>query len=415
MPRVLISYSHDSASHKLQVLRLSDRLRREGVDCQLDQYESFPAEGWPRWMQHQIAAADYVIVVATVTYRRRVEGREEPGRGLGANWEGALITQSLYDSGGRNTKFVPVVLDRADAPHVPQFLAGSTRFELSSEDGYDALYRFLTAQPAVVKPALGSIRSLARSVGSATDDSANRPVLLDVEAVVVVWRLPRGFVLMDRLQEEESDNWATVASYGDYDGNWMGDTHYHRSYGWRDTVGAFENQCAKLYVPRGDWSYAEAALHFIVDVRDGNIHVSPDGVMSTRTPGSATLESKYAYVCAPGRIPLPIQPVEYRPLVASGALRDLIAETRHLVNDAERPKPRIVMSSCEFTEKARRIRREIRIELQRRLDSHHAAARNVDEIISRYDPNAAFPLEWLRELADAAAEAAECVEEQART
>ena len=38
--KVFISYSHDSPDHESRVLALSDRLRREGIDAILDQYES---------------------------------------------------------------------------------------------------------------------------------------------------------------------------------------------------------------------------------------------------------------------------------------------------------------------------------------------------------------------------------------
>ena len=57
-PRVVISYSHDSAAHEEAVLALADRLRQDGVDARIDQYESFPARGWPHWMRQQIEDAD---------------------------------------------------------------------------------------------------------------------------------------------------------------------------------------------------------------------------------------------------------------------------------------------------------------------------------------------------------------------
>jgi hypothetical protein len=44
-PRVFISYTHDSPEHKDRILALSDRLRQEGVDCSIDQYEQSPEEG----------------------------------------------------------------------------------------------------------------------------------------------------------------------------------------------------------------------------------------------------------------------------------------------------------------------------------------------------------------------------------
>ncbi len=82
-PKVFISYTHDSPEHIDRVLHLADRLRAEGVDCRLDQYETSPSEGWPRWMDRQIEWAVYVLVICTETYQRRFKGIEEPGKGLG--------------------------------------------------------------------------------------------------------------------------------------------------------------------------------------------------------------------------------------------------------------------------------------------------------------------------------------------
>jgi hypothetical protein len=67
-PTVFISYSHDSESHRAQVLELADRLRLDGIYCSIDQYESSPPEGWYRWMFNQIEGADFVLVVATEPY-----------------------------------------------------------------------------------------------------------------------------------------------------------------------------------------------------------------------------------------------------------------------------------------------------------------------------------------------------------
>ena len=103
--KVFISYSHDSLEHKDRVLMLSDRLRANGIDCHIDQYETSPSEGWPRWMRNQIEKANFVIVVCTETYAHRFEGKGESGRGLGAKWEGAILTQELYDDGA-GRKFV---------------------------------------------------------------------------------------------------------------------------------------------------------------------------------------------------------------------------------------------------------------------------------------------------------------------
>jgi hypothetical protein len=48
-PKVFISYTHDSKDHADKILEISNRLRTQGIDTILDQYETSPKEGWPRW------------------------------------------------------------------------------------------------------------------------------------------------------------------------------------------------------------------------------------------------------------------------------------------------------------------------------------------------------------------------------
>lgn len=67
-PIVFISYSQDSVAFADKVLAFSNRLRSEGIDAILDQYEEAPPEGWPRWMENSIDKADYVIVVGSKGY-----------------------------------------------------------------------------------------------------------------------------------------------------------------------------------------------------------------------------------------------------------------------------------------------------------------------------------------------------------
>jgi tetratricopeptide (TPR) repeat protein len=159
-PKVFISYTHDSPEHMDRVLDFANRLRAEGVDANLDQYETSPPEGWPRWTNRQIEEADYVLVACTETYQGRFNGTDESGKGLGAKWEGAIITQALYDAEGNNAKFVPVLFSRDDSSHVPNVLRGVMSYDLSSEGGFVELYRRLTNQPRATKPELGSLRPM---------------------------------------------------------------------------------------------------------------------------------------------------------------------------------------------------------------------------------------------------------------
>lgn len=159
-PRVFISYSHDSPEHEGSVLGLSNRLRAEGVDANIDQYDSAPDDGWPRWMECQIREADFVLVICTETYLRRVEHREEPQKGHGVLWEANAIYNHLYSEGTVNKKFIPVLVGGSSPKDIPLPLKGFTRYGVDADEGYVALYRHLTAQPEVNKPALGHLKSL---------------------------------------------------------------------------------------------------------------------------------------------------------------------------------------------------------------------------------------------------------------
>jgi hypothetical protein len=155
-PRVFISYSHDSDEHIDRVLNLANTLRYDGVDANLDLYVESPPEGWPRWMENQICEATYVLVVCTEIYYHRFAGREVPGHGLGATWEGAIITQELYESSLNNSKFIPVLLNSNDSQWIPRVLKSVTHYYVTNLKEYEILYRRLTEQPSIEVPPLGS-------------------------------------------------------------------------------------------------------------------------------------------------------------------------------------------------------------------------------------------------------------------
>jgi tetratricopeptide (TPR) repeat protein len=159
-PAVFISYSQDSQEHKTRVLDLSRRLRKDGVGCVLDQYEESPPEGWPRWTERHIHNADFVLLVCTETYYKRVMGEEKPGVGQGVRWEGNLIYQHIYNADTKNTRFVPVLFADGQISHIPTPLQGATYYPVDAKDGYESLLRRLTNQPRVRKPSLGELKIL---------------------------------------------------------------------------------------------------------------------------------------------------------------------------------------------------------------------------------------------------------------
>jgi SEFIR domain len=161
-PKVFISYSHDSTEHKELVLRFAQRLRKDGVDAQIDQFVGGrPREGWPRWMLDKLDWAEFVLLICTEPYYRRFRGHEEPGKGRGVDWEGNLITLEMYDAKSRTTKFVPVIFGSEDREFVPELLSDHV-YCMDSEDSYQELYGFITGQAGVPLPELGAVKTLSR-------------------------------------------------------------------------------------------------------------------------------------------------------------------------------------------------------------------------------------------------------------
>lgn len=158
--KVFISYSHDSSEHKERVLRFAERLRKDGIDAQIDQYVGGrPPGGWPRWMLDKLDWADFVLLICTETYYRRFRGHEQSDMGKGVDWEGQLITLEIYNAKSRGTKFMPIIFTRRDKEFMPEPLSDQF-YCLDSEDRYQELYSLLTGQAGVPLPELGSAKEV---------------------------------------------------------------------------------------------------------------------------------------------------------------------------------------------------------------------------------------------------------------
>ena len=158
-PLVFISYSHDGEAHETRVLDFANRLRDESIDADIDQYEVSPPEGWPAWCEQLIKSADFVLLVCTETYLRSFEDAD-PGSGLGVLWEARNIRQLVYDDRAKTGKYIPVLFDGGSPDHIPTLVKGATRWTVDTPEGYGGLYRQLTRQPKVLKPARGAIKPM---------------------------------------------------------------------------------------------------------------------------------------------------------------------------------------------------------------------------------------------------------------
>jgi hypothetical protein len=157
---VFISYAHESEELSNQVLEFSNSLRSSGVDCEIDQYEEAPPEGWPKWMMRQIQQADFVLVCCTKLFFDRSNDFSGQNDGLGVKWETSLILQQLYTLSTNNTKFVPIVFDAKDRSYIPLPLQPYTYYHVGLEEPKNKLLQRLLGISKSKRPPIGEKKEL---------------------------------------------------------------------------------------------------------------------------------------------------------------------------------------------------------------------------------------------------------------
>jgi tetratricopeptide (TPR) repeat protein len=174
---VFISYAHESEDFREQVKVLVDWLAARGINVVSDhKYGSRPPRlGWKAWMQQEIEDATVVLIVCSPKYKARFEKREVPGQGKGVTWEGAIVTQDLYDASLQNDKFYPILPDDGDYDNIPKVLRdffNNHRFP-SGDEGILALIHEVLEGRAASGAALGGIHSFVADTAVNTPASSS--------------------------------------------------------------------------------------------------------------------------------------------------------------------------------------------------------------------------------------------------
>jgi hypothetical protein len=103
VPRVFISYSHDSKSHKDWVLNLSTRLRKNGVDVVLDQWDVKLGSDIAKFIEQGLSESDRIIMICTENYVEKAN----VGKG-GVEYEKMIMTAELMRDLDSN-KIIPML------------------------------------------------------------------------------------------------------------------------------------------------------------------------------------------------------------------------------------------------------------------------------------------------------------------
>ena len=139
--RVFISYTHDSEPHVQFVLELAERLIEDGFNVILDIYlDDAPLEGWQQWLENELAAADYTLIINTPTYLKRYQQNQLIDN-QAPEFNGLVITEPLYQQFKDSTKFIPILPADVTLASVIPPLQGQNNFELMAD--YLGLHQLL--------------------------------------------------------------------------------------------------------------------------------------------------------------------------------------------------------------------------------------------------------------------------------
>jgi len=183
-PRVFISYSHDDQTHKEWVLKLSDRLVRNGVDVLLDQWDLRLGGDLPLFMEKGLTDSVRVLAVCSEKYVEKANG----GNG-GVGYEKMILTGQLMQD-VTSDKIIPIIRNNDGNVVVPTFLSSRRYIDFRADDAYEALYAELLhdihGQPIASRPELGAnpFSRISRAVDPSISFSSERYVSPALSGVV---------------------------------------------------------------------------------------------------------------------------------------------------------------------------------------------------------------------------------------
>lgn len=156
-PKIFISYSWTSESHKEWVISLARELCENGVDVILDRWELKEGHDAHKFMEKMVNDPE-IKKVALICDRIYAEKANERSGGVGT--ETQIITAEIYTK-HEQTKFVAVIPehDEKGQPFLPVYYKSRVYIDLSNPDLYgqnfEQLLRWIYDKPLHVKPNLG--------------------------------------------------------------------------------------------------------------------------------------------------------------------------------------------------------------------------------------------------------------------
>ena len=151
-PKVFISYSWDGEAHQKWVLNLATKLRENGIDAILDQWELDLGKPIPNFMENSVAKSDRVICIITPKYNEKSINHHG-----GVGYEYSIISAEIMDKIDTQ-KFIPL-LKEGNNENIPKSLKGRMYIDMRDDSSFEyrleELLRGIYKAPKNKKPPIG--------------------------------------------------------------------------------------------------------------------------------------------------------------------------------------------------------------------------------------------------------------------
>lgn len=211
-PKVFISYSWESDSHKDWVRILAERLTRNGVNAILDQWHIRPGQSLTQFMEVEVQGCDFALIICTKDYCRK-----SMVRAGGVGYEQQIITGRIA-AGLERERFIPIIRDGEFSPgpecSVPPQFSGTYAIDMRDEEKLEqqieGLLRAIFREPALIQPPIGPRPSFGAVLSPENAVIPNqRLAVLDIDG----WHLLSGVASNERSPQtfhipEESERYS---------------------------------------------------------------------------------------------------------------------------------------------------------------------------------------------------------------
>lgn len=180
IPKVFVSYSHDSPKHKAWVEELATKLVESGIDVILDRWELKPGGDIPKFMEKGLTTADRVLMICSDAYVQKAD----EGKG-GVGYEAMIVTAEMVQDLG-TTKFIPIIRQGPRQALLPKSMGLRLYVNLSEDqemsERFEELLRELHNEPAFRKPPIG--KNPFANAQSGVEVHANTPSAVRIDISV---------------------------------------------------------------------------------------------------------------------------------------------------------------------------------------------------------------------------------------